>query len=78
MMALNEKLKSGLPQMLQEHEHEQIKLAMARLHPVARAEQKSQAMQFASALMAHARQVEEILYPAAILVGELLKSRQKD
>lgn len=76
MITLTEKLKSGLPQMLQEHE--QIKLALARLHQVARAEQKPQAMQFASGLMAHARQEEEILYPAAILVGEILKSRQKD
>lgn len=67
-----ERLKSELPAMLAEHE--QIRKALERLGQEATKEGRPQVAYFAAKLLHHARMEEEILYPAAIVLGEYLKS----
>jgi hypothetical protein len=71
VMALAERLKAELPQMLAEHRT--IVAALGELRSAARRAQNEAALSFADKLEAHAQNEEEILYPAAILVGEYLK-----
>lgn len=66
-----ESLKAELPKMLEEHR--QIVLAMRELMRAATEENLPEYVQFASKMIAHAQQEEEMLYPAAILVGEYVK-----
>lgn len=70
-LAMTDKLKADLPHMLQEHKA--IVAALEKLITAARQENKPQYGLFAEKLMMHARNEEEVLYPAAILVGEYLK-----
>ncbi len=65
------RLKAELPLMLEEHRA--IKGALLQLEQVAEAEKNDQYVEFAHRLMLHAESEEEVLYPAAILVGEYLK-----
>jgi hemerythrin HHE cation binding domain-containing protein len=65
------RLKAELPLMLEEHRA--IKGALLQLEQVAAAEGNDQYVEFAHRLMLHAEFEEEVLYPAAILVGEYLK-----
>lgn len=65
------RLKAELPLMLEEHRA--IKGALLQLEQVAAAEGNAQYVEFAHRLMLHAESEEEVLYPAAILVGEYLK-----
>jgi Hemerythrin HHE cation binding domain len=67
------RLKEELPLMIEEHRA--IKGALAQLETVAGEEGKTEIVDFAQRLALHARTEEEILYPAAILVGEILKQR---
>jgi len=67
-----EQLKSELPEMLAEHD--QIRKALERLGQEATKEGRPQVAYFAAKLLQHARMEEEILYPAAIVLGEYLKS----
>ena len=67
------RLKEELPLMIEEHRA--IKGALAHLEEVAAEEGKTEIVDFAQRLALHARTEEEILYPAAILVGEVLKQR---
>jgi hypothetical protein len=67
------RLKEELPLMIEEHRA--IKGALARLEDVAAEEGNTEIVDFAQRLALHARTEEEILYPAAILVGEVLKQR---
>lgn len=71
-----EQLKTELPQMLREHE--QIKAALERLASEAEAEHKPEIAQIAQQIKIHAEMEEQVLYPAAILVGEYLKLRLPD
>jgi Hemerythrin HHE cation binding domain len=66
-----EQLKSELPEMLAEHD--QIRKALERLGQEATKEGRPQVAYFAAKLLQHARIEEEILYPAAIVLGEYLK-----
>ena len=68
---LSDILKAELPKMLEEHR--EIVKAMNALSEAAKAENKADAVYFAQTLKAHALNEEEIMYPAAILVGEYLK-----
>jgi hypothetical protein len=68
-----QRLRELLPSMLEEHE--EIHRAAAALHDAGREAGSESAMSFATDLQAHARHEEEILYPAAILVGDLLRAR---
>jgi hypothetical protein len=56
-------------------EHGEIRGAAERLRHAAAAEARPRIVAFAERLMRHARQEEEVLYPAAILLGEYLRSR---
>ncbi|HEX6003761.1 MAG TPA: hemerythrin domain-containing protein [Burkholderiales bacterium] len=71
VLAMTERLKSELPQMLAEHRA--IVAALDKLHDAARAEGHSEYAQFAHDLKLHAQTEEEVAYPAAILVGEYVK-----
>jgi hypothetical protein len=67
------RLKEELPLMIEEHRA--IKGALAQLETLAAEDGKTEIVDFAQRLALHARTEEEILYPAAILVGEVLKQR---
>ena len=64
-------LKLQLPRMLEQHR--MIVTALKALLRAATEERHPAYVQFAQRLMHHAQQEEEILYPAAILVGEYVK-----
>ena len=70
-----DRLKASLPQMLREHKA--VGAALERLDRAARDENKPEHSRFATELMLHARSEEEVLYPAAVLVGEYLKLKLK-
>ena len=70
IIGMTDRLKQELPEMLREHKA--IGGAVQRLRKAAQDERKTQAVEFADTLMAHARQEEQILYPGAIMVGEYL------
>lgn len=72
---LADRLKAELPEMLREHKA--IGMALQRLRDAAVEERKQEAIAFADRLIAHATEEEQILYPAAILVGEYLKVKRK-
>ena len=67
------RLKTEMPLMLEEHQA--IKGALLQLKQAADAEGDAECVEFAHRLMLHAQSEEEVLYPAAILVGEYLKLR---
>lgn len=71
IIAMSNKLKADLPHMLQEHK--EIVAALHKLIAAAQQENKPEHAQFAEKLILHAQNEEEVLYPAAILVGEYLK-----
>lgn len=68
---LSDKLKAEMPRMMEEHKG--IVEALNNLKSAAQAEKNQPAMDFADFLGKHARNEEQITYPAAILVGEYLK-----
>lgn len=67
------KLKANLEHMI--GEHREIQKALRTLILEATAEGKPEHAQFGRELMLHAETEEEILYPAALLIGEYLKLR---
>lgn len=73
VFALTDRLEAELPGMLAEHQ--QIMAALGDLVDAANAEKKPKYARFAEKLMSHARTEEEVLYPAALLVGRYLKLR---
>lgn len=75
VLPLTEELKRNMPQMLVEHG--EIHSALMRLSAAAKAEHKPDAERFAQELMHHAQTEEQVMYPAAMLVGEYLKLRLK-
>ena len=72
-LAMSDALRKELPRMLQEHT--QIRAAAEKLRTVARQEKSSTYEKFAEDLAAHALSEEELLYPAAILVGDVIRAR---
>jgi hypothetical protein len=52
-----------------------IGAAARRLEQVAREEGNAEVERLAQKLQLHARSEEEVLYPAAVLVGELVRAR---
>lgn len=71
VITLTDRLKAGLPRML--GEHKAIVAALGELRHAAETEGHPQAVRFAEKLTLHAQNEEEVLYPAALLVGEFLK-----
>lgn len=72
---LSDRLKADMPKMLEEHKR--IVEALNALKEVAKTENQTQAISFAEHLSAHAQNEEQVMYPAAILVGEYLKLKLK-
>jgi hypothetical protein len=70
-LPLIERLKAEMPLMLEEHRA--IKGALQQLEEVAAAQGKPDIVELTQRLKLHAESEEEILYPAAILVGHYLK-----
>jgi hypothetical protein len=71
VLLMTDKLKVDLPHMLGEH-----KAIVAALHDLiqeATNARMSEYVHFAEKLTLHARNEEEVLYPAALLVGEFIK-----
>ena len=73
-VAMSDRLKADWPRML--HEHTTIREALSVLAVEARAENRPEVLRFVDTLTRHAQQEEEILYPAAILVGEYLELKR--
>jgi hypothetical protein len=72
-LAMTDALRKEMPRMLEEHKR--IRAATEKLRAIAREEKAAAAEQFAEGLAAHAQTEEEILYPAAILVGDVIRAR---
>ena len=73
VLVMTDALRKELPRMLEEHKR--IRAATEKLRAVAREEKAAAQEQFAARLAAHAQTEEEILYPAAILVGDIIRAR---
>lgn len=71
VLAMTEKLKAELPHMLEEHK--MIIEALHNLITASKNENKPQYAEFSEKLILHAQTEEEVMYPAAILVGEYIK-----
>ena len=72
VLPLVARLKDELPVMLEEHRA--IVSALVRLGSAASEEGRREWAEFADELRLHAQMEEEVLYPAAIVVGEYVKS----
>lgn len=75
VLPMTDSLAAELPQMLREHEA--IGAAAVRLERVAREEEAEDVERLAQTLQLHARSEEEVFYPAAILVGEIVRVRSQ-
>jgi hypothetical protein len=75
VLVLTDALRAELPRMLEEHEA--IRAATARLAEVARGEGDERVAELARKLALHARSEEELYYPAAVLVGDLVRARMR-
>ena len=71
VLAMTDRLKAELPEMLREHKA--VVAALKKLMAAAKKEKKPEHAHFAEKLMLHAKTEEEVLYPTAILIGEYLK-----
>ena len=76
VVELTDRLKAEMPRMLSEHQA--IVKALDELGRAASAERHPEVSRFVEDLEAHARTEEEVLYPAAILVGEFVKLKFAD
>jgi hypothetical protein len=73
VLRMTDALRAELPRMLEEHKA--ISAATIHLREVARAANNLVVARLADQLLLHARSEEELFYPAAILVGELVRAR---
>jgi hypothetical protein len=71
--AMTDRLRADQQTMLAEHM--QVVVALHKLIEVGRKEMRPAAVHFAEALKLHAEIEEQVLYPAALLVGEYVKAR---
>lgn len=76
VLPMTRRLKAELPKMLAEHK--QIVGALEKLRSAAQAAGRAEYEQFADALVLHALTEEQVLYPAAILVGERVERSLKE
>jgi len=74
VITMTEKLKKDLGHML--HEHKAIVIELHKLMEAAKSENRPEYVHFAEKLKLHAQTEEEVLYPAAILIGEYLKLKK--
>jgi hypothetical protein len=73
VLPLTDSLRAELPRMLEEHKA--IHAATKHLAEVARAESNAEAEDLAMTLADHAEAEEQLFYPAALLVGEIVRTR---
>lgn len=73
VLPMTEALRTELPRMLEEHEA--VYAATRRLGEAARRAGDTAAQKLAVALTLHAQSEEEVFYPAALLVGEVVRAR---
>lgn len=73
VLTLTEQLETELPQMLAEHQA--IVEALSTLREAAARAARSEIVAFAEALVEHARTEEEVMYPAAVLVDQVVRQR---
>lgn len=73
VLTMTDRLRAELPIMLEEHK--QIVVALRVLVNVARAAKKLEVARFAERLIVHAHTEEEVMYPAALMVGEIVRMR---
>lgn len=71
IIAMTDKLKTELSLML--HEHKAVIAALHKLMVAAENDRMPEVVHIAEKLKLHAQTEEEVLYPAAILIGEYLK-----
>ena len=74
-LSLSDSLRRVLPQVL--GEHSRIARAVEGLREVAKAEHMAKYEELADQVALHAQHEEEVLYPAAMLVGDLIRARQR-
>jgi hypothetical protein len=74
-LSMTDSLRTELPQMLEEHKV--IRAAVEKLRLAARAEHATKYERLAEQLALHAQTEEQVLYPAAILVGDIIRSRSQ-
>lgn len=74
VLRMTDALKAELPRMLEEHGR--IRAAVQALRAAAVSAKADTQVRLADELALHAQTEEEVLYPAAILVGELLRARE--
>lgn len=72
-LTLAEQIEAELPQMLAEHQT--IVAALNKLREAAARAGHSETVAFAEALVEHARTEEEVMYPTAVLVGQVVRQR---
>ena len=75
VLPMTDSLRTELPRMLEEHKA--IRAATLRLRDAAQAERNAEVERFAATLAQHARSEEELFYPAAVLVGDMVRSRAR-
>jgi hypothetical protein len=73
VLPMTDSLRAELPKMLEEHKA--IHAATVHLGEVAMAAGDSAAARVAEQLLVHAQNEEEVMYPAAILVGDIVRAR---
>jgi hypothetical protein len=75
VLPMTDSLRAELPRMLEEHKA--IRAATIRMGEAARAEGNLAVARLAETLALHAQSEEEMLYPAAVLVGDLVRARTR-
>ena len=73
ILPMTDSLRAELPRMLEEHVA--IRAATQRMGEAARAARNDRVASLAEKLALHARSEEEMFYPAAVLVGDLVRTR---
>ncbi len=73
VITMADSLKKDLSHML--HEHKAVVIELHKFMEAAKSERKTEYVPLAERLILHAQTEEEVLYPAAILIGAYLKLR---
>jgi hypothetical protein len=73
VLTMTDRLKAELHQMLDEHKA--IVAALEKLADAATRENKLRHRRFSEKLILHAQTEEEVLYPAAIVIGEYVRAK---
>ena len=73
ILPLTDSLRAELPRMLEEHKA--IRAATLKMGQAARREGNARVARLATQLAQHAKSEEEMFYPAAILVGDLVRAK---